>query len=136
MSIHAVIIERANQNASLAGLIDGRIAQQGGLAGWVLPYIIFRLAGARPTFTMRAGPDLTTANVEANLYASSGATLDLMESAWHSAFHKQRWTTARLGSVKSWITSTYDDSIQSLETDTKSRAFLRVIETTIAFIPA
>ena len=83
-----------------------------------------------------AGPDLTTANVEANLYASSGATLDLMESAWHSAFHKQRWTTARLGSVKSWITSTYDDSIQSLETDTKSRAFLRVIETTIAFIPA
>ena len=127
---------RATSSTDLQNLIGARIARSSGLDSWVLPYVIFTLS-SKPVLTMRAGEDLTLSSVEANLYAASGAGLDELEGAWHRLFHKRRWVPAGSSeTIKSWITSVYDDSIKSLEVDTQARAYLRVIETEFAFIPA
>ena len=137
MTLGVIIMERATSAGELQNLIGARIARSSGLSSWALPYVIFTVSGIRPEFTMRPGADLSKALVETYLYARSGGELDELEAAWHMRFNKKKWTpSGSSGPINSWITSVYDEPVQSLQTDTKARAHLRIIETEFAFIPS
>ena len=134
MSLHSSIISRARANVYLAALTDGRIASESGIQGWALPYIVFEVGPQITEHTFGDDEDLTTARVDVNLYAASGTGLDLLENAWRSAFSRFRGESDGLN-IKSWIESSYDEDVGSLETDTQARVHVRVNETMFAFIP-
>ena len=125
---------RARANVFLTALTEGRISSESGIQGWPLPYIIFQVGPQVTEFTFGDDEDLTTARVEANLYAASGTELDLLENAWRSAFSRFSGVSDGLA-LKSWIESSYDEDVESLETDTQARVHVRVCETMFAFIP-
>ena len=134
MSIASAIVARAYSHPGLYALIGGRIFRQGAIQGTRLPYVVFHLGAQSPDLTYGGGPSLTITRVDANLYARAFDLEDL-ETQWRGAFEKYQGTHG--GAIfKSWISSAYDEPIESRFTDPAVRTFCRVLETTVALEPA
>ena len=134
MSLNSALMARASEPGALQNLIDGRIAVEGGLQNWPRPYVVWTALTISPQHTFK-GPPLVVCRVEATLYAASGVGLDELEGAWIGAFSHYSGTVGG-EKIQSWITSSYDENLDELETDSQARSYARVVEMSVAYVPA